>query len=158
MLFNSCLYTTQDVIGKIKRYSIVFPIMMLLNIVVIYVFFKNGAPPVLYAIILLITYMLLALVIQPILVVRQTGYTYKEIYHLYFHCLYVTIPALVIPILAHLYLPISGDFLRIVIISLISIISVCISVWYLGVDPETRTKLLSFIKNKLHLRKNYEFH
>lgn len=153
MLFNSCLYTAQDVIGKIKRYSIIFPFMMLLNIAAVYVFFKNGAPPVVYAIILLVTYILLALVIQPILVVWQTEYTYKEIYRLYFQCLYVTLVAIIIPILAYKYLPIFGDFFNIVLISVISICSVCISVWYLGVDLETKKKILTFIKQKLHIKK-----
>lgn len=151
MLFNSCLFTTQDVIGKIKRYSIVFPILMLINIIAIYICFRCGMPTVSYAIVMLITYMILSLVVQPILVVTQTEYTYKEIFCLYFQCLYVTIPALIIPFLSYHYLPITGDFLRIVLLSIISAISVSSSVWFLGMDRETKAKLITFVKQKLHL-------
>ncbi len=149
-LFNSCLFTAQDIIGKIKRYSIAYPILMFTNILTIYICFRCGMPTVSYAIVMLITYIILSLVVQPILVVTQTEYTYKEIYHLYFHCLYVTIPALIIPIIAYIYLPPTGIFLRIVILSIISVCSVCISVWYLGIDHETQMKIVTFINRKIH--------
>ena len=149
-LFDSCFYTALDVIGQIKRYSIIYPILMLANIFTIYICFRCGMPAVSYAIVTLITYIILSLVLLPILVVTQTEYTYKEIYHLYFHCLYVTILALIIPVIAYIYLPPTGVFLRIVILSIISVCSVCISVWYLGIDHKTQMKIVTFINRKIH--------
>ena len=148
MLFNSCLFTAQDIIGKIKKYSIVFPILMILNIAAIYACFKSGASPTSYVKILLITYFILAIILQPILVVSQTEYTYRELFHLFWQCFYVTLPATIFPCLAYIYLPPIGDFLRIITISMLSAASVGCCVWFMGIDNVTRHKLLNFIQSK----------
>ena len=148
MLFNSCLFTAQDVVGKIKKYSLTYPFMMLLNIVAIYLCFKNGASPISYANILLITYVIIAIIIQPYLVTSQTEYSYKEIFLLYLQCLYVTALAVVIPIISYFYLPPTYDFIRILLITIISIISVLISVWYVGLSSDVQKKILNYLKLK----------
>ena len=154
MLFNDCLYTAQNVVGKIKQYSIAFPTMMLLNIIVIYFLFKNGASPVSYVQVLLITYAILAFVIQPILVVRQTEYQFKEILKVFKECFIVTLPSLILPLFFFIYLPDVGDFLRLVILTIISFLSVGVSVWFFGIDYKTKIILFTFIKSKNPFKRN----
>lgn len=152
MLFNSCLFTAQDIIGKIKRYSIVYPIMMFLNIMGVYLCFCCGCSPIIYVKILLLTYAVLAVIIQPILVISQTEYTYKEIMLLFWHCLYVTLPAIIIPFWVYKELPPMNDFFRIILLSLISILSVGSCVWFIGIDKESKLKIKLFIKSKVFVR------
>ncbi len=149
MMFNSCLFTAQDIIGKIKRYSLAFFTMMLLNIIAIYICFKCGTSPVAYVRILLVTYAVLTFIIQPILVVSQTEYSYKEIFHLFSQCIFVTLPAVVIPVLTCLFLPQMEDFVIIIIVTLISVISVSVCTWFLGLDQVARKKLINFVKSKI---------
>ena len=148
MLFNSCLFTTQDIVGKIKRYSISFPTMMFFNIMAIYVSFRSGSTPVAYVRVLLVTYVIMAVIIQPILVVKQTYYTYREIFKTYWQCLYVTIPAIIIPIIAYVYMPAVNDLLRLLLLLLISFMSVILCVWFFGIDRETRCKLEGWLRLK----------
>ena len=152
MLFNSCLFTALDIVGKIKRYSIVYPIMMFINIALTYLCFKYGMPPLSYAVVMLITYIILALIVQPVLVVTQTEYKYKDIYLLYWQCVRVTIIAIIIPFFSYICFPHTGDFSRILLLSLVSLCSVCISVWYIGIDKEIQERLIKFIIQKTSLK------
>lgn len=154
LLFNGCLFTAQDVVGKIKKYSIAYPTIMLLNIIVIYYLFRNGASPVSYVQVLLVTYAILVFIIQPILVVRQTEYQYKEILKVFKECLIVTLPSLILPLFFFIYLPDVGDFLRLVILTTISFFSVGVSVWFLGIDYKTKSILFTFIKSKNPFKRN----
>lgn len=148
MLFNSCLFTTQDVVGKIKKYSIIFPILMFLNIIVIYICFRCGASPVSYVRVMFVTYFVLAFLIQPILVVSQTEYTYNELFNLFKQCVLVTIPSIVLPWFAYIYLPPMSDFFRILLLTIISVVSVGVFIWFIGIDKYIRSKLKQMIKSK----------
>lgn len=126
--------------------------MMFINIALTYLCFKYGMPPLSYAVVMLITYIILALIVQPVLVVTQTEYKYKDIYLLYWQCVRVTIIAIIIPFLSYICLPHTGDFSRILLLSLVSLCSVCISVWYIGIDKEIQERLIKFIIQKTSLK------
>ena len=149
-LLNSCLFTAQDIIGKIRKYAVCYSTMMFINIVVIFIFFKMGAPSTTYVFVLLITFIFISMVMQPYLVVSQTEYTLSEIYHLFFSCFFVSVLAIIIPLLLYYYIPDMVPFARLIIITLVSIISVVLCVWYFGMDKKTKKKVLMFVKSKFN--------
>ncbi len=150
-LFNllvQCLFAALDVIGRIKEYSIIFPSIMILCFPIVYILFKCGFNPIVVTAVLLAANIILALAIMPVLVVKIANYSYRDIFHLYKKCFVVTLAATPIPLICRYQIAIDNEFLRLLAICVISVISTGVAVWFLGIEPNEKVKIVSFLKSK----------
>ncbi len=148
-LFNGSFYTALNAVGRIREFSIIYPAIMFLCFPVVYIAFKMGYSPITVSIVMLVANAFMSLVVMPRLVVKIAGYSFKEVYDLYKTCFYVTLPSLPIPILVYYLLRSEGIWMKFIGISFTCVISVVLSVWYIGMDKEIRNKIISFVKSKL---------
>ena len=148
-LFNSGFYTALNAVGRIREFSIIYPAIMFLCFPVVYVAFKMGYSPITVSIVMLVANAIMSLVVMPRLVVKIANYSFREIYELYKTCLLVTLPSLPIPILVYYLMRGEGIWMKFLVISFVSVVSVGLCVWYIGVDKNMRTKIVSFVKSKI---------
>lgn len=147
-LFDQSLYIALDVIAKIKEYSIVIPTIMLICFPLVYILFRNAFPPTTTTIVLLAANIIISMVILPVLVVRIANYSYKDIYSLYKQCFVVTLAATPIPLICRYQITIDSEFLRLLAICVISVISTGVAVWFLGIEANEKVKIVSFLKSR----------
>jgi hypothetical protein len=95
--------------------------------------------------------MLLGLIIKPILIIRIVDYTWHDIFSVFIPCLRVTVASLPIPFIANYYITSLAlpMWLEFILIAAISVLSVAVSSWYLGLTPEMRTKVVAMVRKKI---------
>ena len=111
--------------------------------------FKNGYSPVALSWASLISYAILGLLVKPLLVIKIEGYTWKDIFSVFVPCLKVSAVAVIVPMLSFLYLMFDNQFASLLTIGSISILSVGLSVWVLGLNKEMKTKVVEMVKKKI---------
>lgn len=152
-VFDSSFYTALYAKGRIRENALISPTILFLSFPITYIVFRFGYSPIVLAVILLIVYAILGLIIKPILVIKVVDYTWKDILAVFYSCFRVTIVCVPFPVVLYcfrgkLFHSITVQF---IILILVSILSVCISVWYIGINQSTRVKALKIVKNKLKI-------
>lgn len=147
-LFVSCLFTALDVMARIKEYSIIYPSIMILCFPVVYIFLKLGYPPATVTAVMLLSYILLAIVILPILVVKIAKYDSFKIWNLYKVCLLVTLLSLPLPIIFYYNVEINNIFIKIIVVSIVCFLSVGSSVWFFGINNAEKQRLRAVVTSK----------
>lgn len=152
-VFDSSFYTALYAKGRIRENALISPTILFLSFPITYIVFRFGYSPIVLAVILLIVYAILGLIIKPILVIKVVDYTWKDILAVFYSCFRVTIVCVPFPVVLYcfrekLFHSITVQF---IILILVSILSVCISVWYIGINQSTRVKALRIVKNKLKI-------
>ena len=149
-IFVDSFYTILNARGRIKGYSLMYSGVMFLNLPIVYVLFRLGFPPYALVFVLLASYMLLSMVLLPILIVRITDYNYTEILRLFGVCFSVSLFAMVIPILLWYNCEFTSSFIKLLILSSVSVASTGLGVWFIGIDKEMRNKIREKLKQISH--------
>ncbi len=136
--------------GRLKEETVASFLMMLVGFVMVYILFRLEYSPISLCFVAIAQYAILGLIVKPILMHKISGYSYSEIVKIFFSCIKVSIVAAIIPVVVTLYFPESRGLF--VVSSIISVFSVGLSVYFLGIDKEARTKF-----NFLVVKKYNEF-
>lgn len=150
-VFDTSFYTALYAKGRIKENAMISPTVLFLAFPLIYILFRMGYSPVCLAWVMLLVYALIGLVIKPLLIVKVANYTWQDIFSVYYPCLKVTLIALPIPLVLYHYQDCVLQFvwLRFWVLSAVSVMSVGLSVWLLGIDKPMRQRLISFVISKM---------
>lgn len=133
--------------GNVKFYQIMISIVFLLVPIVTYIVYLNGAPVESCVYIEMIAY-ILALFLRPILTNRITGYQVKRFFQeCFFRDIMVAIISLPIPII--ILLVMHQGFSRFVIVTIASILSVIVSVYFVGLTYKERIFIKNMVLKKL---------
>lgn len=152
--FSYCLFMAIDAAGKIKEYSIMNPVVMLIALPITYLAFRFGAPPIVGAIVMFCCCSLISFIVLPFLDIKIVHYQRKDLIRLFCKSILITCVSFPIPLLAYIYIPTSNDFLKIIYITAISEISVGPAVWFLGLDKDIKKNVSQVIKNKISTKKH----
>lgn len=148
-VFDTSFYRALYAKGRLKENALISPTIGFLSFPIVYLLFKNGFSPVAMSWASLITYALLGLIVKPLLVIKIVGYTWKDIFSVFVPCLKVTAVAVIVPMLSFLYLTFDNQFASLLTIGSISILSVGLSVWVLGLNKEMKAKVVEVVKKKI---------
>lgn len=148
-VFDTSFYRALYAKGRLSETALISPTILFLSFPIVYVLFKNGYSPVALSWASLISYAILGLIVKPLLVIKIVGYTWKDILSVFVPCLKVTAVAVIVPILSFLYLAFDNQFASLLIIGSISILSVGLTVWFLGLNQEIKAKVVLMIQNKM---------
>ena len=128
------------------------PSVLVLLFIIVYFSFKFGnSSPLILSFGMCIAYAILALIVKPLLIIKIAGYKWREILGVFVDCLKVFAVAIILPLLLYKF---SGslfhtNIIRALVLVAASLISVCATVWVIGLSPEMRGKVIGFIKGKL---------
>lgn len=150
-VFDNCFLTGLIAKGELKQNALLSPTINAIRFIIIYFMFKSGYSPVYLSIAGIITNAILGLIIKPMLLVKIADYTWNEILPVFKMALVVTIVACPIPILIYTLknILILNTLEEIILIGGISIISVGISILFIGFSEQTRKKVLEAIQQKI---------
>lgn len=147
-VFNSSLYTAIYATGKIRNNAISGSIIWLLVLPISYVCFRMGYSPISIAVVTLVCNVILSLLQKPILLHTTANYSWKGMVSLFKDCFKVTIVAIPVPIIAYYNINVfvKNKALEFILLIIVSVAFVILSVWFVGLDSETRKKIQSYIK------------
>lgn len=148
-VFDQSFYTAFTAQGKLRESTIWSVSIGYVSFPVIYLLFKFGCSPLALAWVMLVSVFIPSCVVKPILLIKRMGYRRKELICLFFRCLVVTVLAILVP----LYLWCNKGFFSNMVLSFvctvaISIISVLMSVWFVGMDKRTKKMIICKIQKR----------
>ena len=146
--FDTSLYTPIYAKGRIKENAIICPAFDALQLPVIYILFKMGAPAVTLAWVELFACVSLGVVIKPILVHLIVKYDYKEIMLMIGQCGLVALLACVFPVASFKILD-PNSVIGFLGIGLTCMISLGLVIWFIGLDKYMKNMLLNLVQEKL---------
>lgn len=154
-IFDTGLYTAIYANGNIKPNALTSPTIGFLAFPITYMLFSMGFSPIALSWVFIIVYGILAFLQKPIILVKVCGYKWSDFVPLYWSCLKVTIVSFIAPFVVRNYMDSQTDNSYIVffVVGFVSVFGVAITVWYIGIDNNIRTKVIEFIKGKIHRRK-----
>jgi len=144
-VFIYCLFIAIDAAGKIKEYSIWNPVVMIIGLPVTYFVFKQGASPVWGTIIMSVSYFIISFVVLPLLDKKLVGYKLSEIYRVFAKCAAVSVVTVPLPLLFSTYNLFQSDFIKLISVSAVSIVTSAFAIWIIGLDKDTRKLILNKI-------------
>ena len=148
-VFDTSFYRALYAKGQLSENALISPTFGLIRFPIIYLMFKNGFSPVALSWASLITYAILGLIVKPLLVIKIVDYTWKDIFSVFVPCLKVTAVAVIVPMLSFLYLTFDNQFASLLTIGSISILSVGLCVWFLGLNQEMKAMVVKMVKKKI---------
>lgn len=148
---NNSFYTALCAVGKLRMNSIWCSLVSVLTIPIAYVLFKLGYSPVSLAIVILVDDMIISFIVKPLVMIRDAKYTWDDIFKVFTPCFIVALASIPIPLTLYLFkkLIFDNNMQGIISIVFISIISVIISVWLLGIDKGVKIKVKQMAIKKI---------
>lgn len=145
-VFDHSFYTALYAKGQIRENAILSPSILIASFIITYILYKNGYSPLVSAWGMLVSYCIIGLIVKPLLVVRITGYKYREIFTVLKSCFIVTISSLPLPIITYYKIEVLAlnRISSMLLIVLITWISIICSIWFLGIDKQTKRMIVSY--------------
>lgn len=153
-VFDLQFYTALYAKGRIKENSLISSSSFFLGFGATYILFRLGYSPVWSAVMVFISQCIIAFIIKPVMMVKIVGgYHYREIFYLFGECLMVTIVSSILPVVLYLYRDsfAINEYIEFLVIVPAAVLSVAVTVWFIGLDNNMRSKLLLVVRRKLHL-------
>lgn len=150
-VFDLSFYTGLYAKGQIRENSIISSSFFFIAFVLTYILFKLGMSPLVSGWMLLISQIVIALVVKPIMLVKIVNYNYREIFLVFKNCFLVFIISAPIPIILMVYKDhiCVNFYLRELIVCVGSIICALTTVWFVGFDKNMRVKIIGALNSKL---------
>lgn len=153
-VFDTSFYTALYAKGQIRENALISPMVGFVGFPVVYVLFVCGFSPIVVGWAGVVSYLLLAIVIKPLLIIRIANYTWDDILSVFIPCLKVTLLSVPFPIVAtYCFMPEKGGMVLMIgkfaTIVLVSILSVFVNCWFWGIDSGTRVKVRSYVLSKV---------
>ena len=148
-VFDTSFYTALYAKGQLRENALISPLLGFIQFPVIYLLFKMGYSPVVLSYAGIIVFAALGLIIKPILICKIVDYTFRDIMSVFLPCLKVCLVAVPIPILVNYYVD-NGIIINFVVVCLVSTICILSTVFFIGINNEMRSKIISIIKSKLN--------
>ena len=145
-VFDTSLYVALYAKGQLKENALISPTLGLLTFPIVYVLFRLGYSPLAMSWAFVIYNALLALLVKPALLVKIVNYSWKSIFSMFITCGLVTIVSLPIPIILSLLLDTSNNLLHAIIMLVVSILTVLLAVWFVGLTKNQKNELISYLK------------
>ncbi len=144
---DTSLYAPIYAKGHIKENAIISPLFDFIQLPVIYYLFRHGYPPIVLAWVALVAYFVLGVIVKPVLVHVIVKYDYKKIMFIIMRCMAATAFAGLISSAAAYGTDVNtvAGFLMVL---LVSVLSVLISVWVIGIDRRMKEMLTGWLKSK----------
>ncbi|MDO4161123.1 MAG: MATE family efflux transporter, partial [Prevotellaceae bacterium] len=143
-VFDTSFYTALYAKGRLRENALLSPTMLFICFPIVFLLFKHGFSPVVLSWASLVTYMVIALLIKPILIIKIANSTLGEILNVFRPCLIVTILSLPIPLLCNYYINKDSIFGFLLMVSITVTVTIAI-IWFVGIEREIKNKILKKI-------------
>ena len=153
-VFDTSFYTALYAMGRLKENALLSPTIGFIQFPIIYYLFKIGCSPIVLSWTNLLSVIVLAAIIKPILLTHVAKYTRSDIWFVYRSSIIVTLVSLPLPVTIT-YLLGSGTLLSSLVIVVASILSVTLAVWFFGIEKDIKELTISFLRKHFTKKKMY---
>lgn len=152
-VFDLSFYTGLYAKGRIRENSIFSSSFFFIAFVLTFVLFKLGMSPLASGWMLLISQIIIALIVKPIMLVKIVNYNYRDIFLVFKNCFLVFIISAPLPITLMLYKDhiCANYYMREMVVCVGSIICALTTIWFIGLDKVTKRKLRNILKEKIKI-------
>ncbi len=149
-IFDTTFYYALYAKGQLRENALISPTLLFIEFPIVYFLFKYNFSPVVLSWASLTVYGLLGFVVKPILVTKIVDYRWSDVFSVFIPCLKVTIASLPLPLLVYYeFHNCENLIMSFGVITVVSVLSVIISSWALGIDTQTRAKLKEVCKDRI---------
>lgn len=156
-VFNSSFYTAINAKGQLKENALTAPALLFAAFPVVYFLFKKGCSPITLSYAYIVSYAIQALIQKPIILVKIINYKWSDFKDVFIKCSVVTAISVIIPVIYRYYLIdklTNNGIIVFLTVALVSVMSVVMTSWTIGIDKSTRAIVKSYIKSKVHHDRN----
>lgn len=153
--FDTSLYVPIYARGRIKENAIICPLCDAVQLPIIYVLFKMGAPAVTLAWVELVACVILGVILKPILVHCIAKYDYWEIIRMLLDCALITVISCIAPIIVRMLMD-PFSVVGFLVIGFTCVISMGLVIWFIGLDKYMKNMLIGVVKKKLNKSKDVD--
>lgn len=146
--FDRSFYAALYAKGQLRENALTSPLISFLIFPVTYFFLKAGYSPVSLSWASIIAYAIIGVVIKPILLIRVANYKWQNIKSVFVSCFWVTLISAPIPLISNIYIN-SNTVLGFILVGIISLLSVVLCVYFIGLDRNTKHKIINQIKIRI---------
>lgn len=146
-VYDVVFYQIFQAEGKLKENAIICPIMDLVGMVIVYVVYLMGGCVLAIGWLMLILTLLQGMIVKPWLAVRMFNFKWYDFVDVYLNNLKVMIASLLIPLL--IYYTIQHTVMINILLIFVSIITVLLSSYYIGMTAEERIKIWEVVLSKV---------
>lgn len=149
-VFSQSFYTGLYAKGQIRENAVISFCVLLTGFGLIFFLFKLGFSPISSAWVMFGCMSIISLIVKPFLLIKIVDYPVKSILAVYANCLKVALFALPMPLVCYeLFNKVSlNGYICFVATIIISVISVCGVVWFVGLNAEMKNVVKQFVKKK----------
>lgn len=147
-VFDTSFYTALYAKGQLRENALTSPALGLLIFPITYIFFKLGFSPLVLSWLSLAVYAVLGCIVKPILIIKIVNYTWSDIWSVFRPCLIVTLVSLPLPLYLSTLMNCT-EITNFITLGFVTVATVVIVVFFLGMDRASRAKILSYVKKKL---------
>ena len=148
-VFDTSFYTALYAKGQLKENALISPTIGFLQFPAVFLLFKMGCSPVALSWASLLCYAFLGLYVKPKLIIRVVGYTWADVWSVFKPCLMVTTASLLVPLISSCFLKIESNIIHALLLLLLSLLSVALSVWLLGLDRGVKSSIVTMLRHHL---------
>ncbi len=145
-VFDTSFYLALYAKGRLRENALTSPTLGFLIFPITYVLFRLGYSPLVLSWTSLAVYAILGLVQKPWLIMKIVDYKWHEIWGVFRSCLIVTVASLPIPIIIHRLVD-ATQLANFIVIGIVCVLSVGLSVFFLGINGDMRRQIWRTIKN-----------
>ena len=138
--------------GKLKENVILTSLVYFIQFPLVYLFFKLGFGPMTLAWVWLVADCVIGFIVKPYLLAKFVDISQRSLWTICCKCIFISLVSFILPFYASFYIDVNtiiGFFLM----GSISIISAGTIIGVIGLDKNTKTKLLYFVRQRF-IKKN----
>lgn len=148
-VFSQSFYTGLYAKGQIRENAVISFFILLPGFGLIFLLFKMGFSPISSAWVMFGAMSVISLIVKPLLLVKIVEYPIKPIIGVYVVCLRVALLSVPIPFLTFAALQDVNEIFKFALIVILSIISVCASTWFAGLNADMKNMVKQAVLKKL---------
>lgn len=148
-VFSQSFYTGLYAKGQIRENAVISFLILLPGFGFIFLLFKLGFSPISSAWVMFGAMSVISLIVKPLLLVKIVEYPIKPIIGVYVVCLRVALLSVPIPFLTFAALQDVNEIFKFALIVILSIISVCASTWFAGLNADMKNMVKQAVLKKL---------
>lgn len=148
-VFSQSFYTGLYAKGQIRENAVISFLILLPGFGLIFLLFKLGFSPISSAWVMFGAMSVISLIVKPLLLVKIVEYPIKPIIGVYVVCLRVALLSVPIPFLTYAALQDINEIFKFALIVILSIISVCASTWFAGLNADMKNMVKQAVLKKL---------
>lgn len=150
-VYDVTFYQIFQAEGRLKENAIICPIMDFVGLAIVYVIYLLGGSVLAIAWLMLILTVAQGMIVKPWLAVRMFGFKWCDFISVFLNNFKVTIASAFFPMA--IYFLVKPSLVMNISLILISVLTVGLASFYIGMTPVERVKLVGVIQAKIHRNK-----